>query len=126
MYNFNFNQFESHKQSENKPENARKGLKNVKLSLSLPDFEYDAVKDPYILLNEQATNGNRFNTMYDALRYIKMHCMFHYGKFNKSLAKRYIIDCAVYDPYVDSYIIQTNYDIKEFDIIYKRAYINKI
>lgn len=121
MFNINCDQLEKTKQSNNNTGNATKKSNTFKLDIKLPQFSYSTSKSPEIRLNEAETNGNRFDNLYDAIKYIKCHCMFHFGKFNQRLAQHYLRSCFIYDPYVNSYIGQTSVDKREFQQTFKRV-----
>lgn len=84
------------------------------LKLELPHYEYSRVKLMHVPLDRVRTNDLRFNSLQEALKYIKGHCMFHFGRFNQNMAKQYLPDCSVYDPFANLYIVQENICIKAF------------
>lgn len=76
------------------------------LKLELPSFQYSKIKFAHVPLDRVRTNDLKFDSLLDAVSFIKGHCMFHFGKFNYNLAKNYICNCYVYDPFADIYISQ--------------------
>lgn len=91
------------------------------LIVQLPSFQYNKIKFSHVPLDRVRTDGLKFDSLHDAMTFIKGHCMFHFGKFNFNLAKSYIRDCYVYDPYVDVYISQENINIKCLRVAFKQV-----
>lgn len=89
------------------------------LCLQLPSFQYNKIKFSHVPLDRVRTDGLKFGSLHDAMTFIKGHCLFHFGKFNFNLAKHYIRDCYVYDPYVDLYISQENINPKSLRVAFK-------
>lgn len=95
---------------------------DLRFSVKLPKFHYklSSLKIHSIALDTTRTNGNKFNNLEDALLYIQGHCMFHHGRFSRNLARKYLEQCAVYEPTIDLYIMQIDVNRKEFEKIYKK------
>lgn len=91
------------------------------LHFNCPTWDYAPCKVVMIPLDPKTSNNSRFNTLDEAMTYLKSHCMHHYGKFNKNFAQHYLPFCAVYNPYIDAYVYLSDVSKKEFDRAFKRC-----
>lgn len=106
---------------ENVHVNESKQQKTWPLKLELPKYLYKPSRELYFPMNLSVANDGHFDSLLKALEFIKGHCMYHYGKFNRKLARQYLKECSVLDPYCNIYIFQENVAKKEFEVNFKKA-----
>ena len=99
-----------------------KNVDPTELSIELPKHDYNIKNISKIYpFNTVSSNWGNFSSLSKAMSYVKSHCLNHYGKFTRNLAKTYIKKCSIYDPYSDIYISCDYLTKKQFENAFLQA-----
>jgi hypothetical protein len=88
---------------------------NAVLTIDLPRQQYKTVKTVMVPFDPRVSNGGKFNTMHDAMKFISKHCLVHHKLFNRSLAKMYLQRCRILNFMKGGYTLPTTISKRDFD-----------